>query len=145
MRVLTQAAAASIVALALLAAVKELPRSLEEVDRRVTENTAFSELERDLAPARAFGLNPTLVLRAEEVLPADAVFYVARGSGQSTALDAAAPFSAYWLLPRRRTDDPLQADWILSFGADPAGLGVEVEVVESDLGEPGWQLLRVRR
>lgn len=145
LRDLTRAAAALVVALALLSAVKQLPDSLREVDRQVRENAALSGLERDLAPARAFGLNPTIVLRAAEVLPPDAVFYVARGPGQSSALDAAGPFSAFWLLPRRHTDDPRRADWILSFGADPAELGVDVEVVEADLGEPGWQLLRVNR
>jgi hypothetical protein len=142
---LTQAAAALIVALALLAAAKELPDSAREVQRQVSENAGLSGLDQDLAPARTFGLNPTLILRAAELMPRDAVFYVARGEGQSTALDAAAPFAAYWLLPRRHTDDPRRAGWILSFGADPAGLGVDVEVVESDVGEPGWQLLRVRR
>ncbi len=145
LRDLSRAAAALIVALSLLSAVKQLPDSVREVDSRVRDNAELSGLERDLAPARFVGLNPTIILRAEELLPPDAVFYVARGPGQSSTLDAAAPFSAYWLLPRRHTDDPHQAEWILSFGADPAALGVDVEVVEGDLGEPGWQLLRVVR
>jgi hypothetical protein len=144
-RLLTQAGAAVIVALALLAAVKQLPNSVREVERIVRENAALSPLERDLAPARAFGLNPTIVLRAAELMPEGALFYVARGEGASSTLDAAAPFSAYWLLPRRHTDDITRADWILSFGADPGGFGVEVDLVEADLGEPGWHLLRVRR
>jgi hypothetical protein len=143
LRNLTQITAALIVAFALLAASKQLPHSLLEVDREVRENAPLSRPERDLAPARAFALNPTLILRAAELIPQDAVFYVARGEGQSSALDAAAPFSAYWLLPRRQTTEPRRADWILSFGADPAGLEVDVEVVENNLGEPGWQLLRV--
>jgi hypothetical protein len=71
------------------------------------------------------------------------VFYVAVGPGLPSGTDAAAPFSAYWLLPRRHTDDPARADWILAFGIDPAQVGVPVDVVE-DLGD-GEQLLRVRR
>jgi hypothetical protein len=144
-RLLTQAAAAAIVALALLSAVKQLPDSVREADRRVRENAALSRLERDLAPARSFGLNPTLILRADELMPPHAVFHVASSPGQSTAQAAAASFSAYWLLPRRHTQDPRRADWILSFGVDPGTLGVEVELVEGDLGEPGWNLFRVRR
>lgn len=134
---------ALLVAVALLAALQELPRSVRAAQARIAENGELSPLERELAPARAFGLNPSLALRADELLPQDAVFHVVAGPGLASGRDAAAPFSAYWLLPRRHTPDPRRADWILSFGADLTQLGVEVDVVE-DVGQ-GMQLLRVRR
>jgi hypothetical protein len=139
----TRAAAALIAVLALLAAAKELPNSLDVTDSLVEQNAGLSPLDRELAATRAFALDPALLLRADERLPRDAVFYVTTGSALASGHEAAAPFSAYWLLPRRHTDDPRQADWILSFGADRAQLGVPTEVVE-DLGGR-MQLLRVRR
>jgi hypothetical protein len=142
-RDLAPAAAALLAALALVAAMEQLPSSVRAAEAVIAENAGLSRLERELGPTRSFGLNPTLVLRAEELLPRDAVFHVATGEGVLSGHEAAAPFSAYWLLPRRHTDDPRQAEWILSFGADESRLGVEVDVVE-DVGE-GAKLLRVRR
>jgi hypothetical protein len=142
-RRLMHAAAALLTAVALLAAAKQLPSSVRAADARIAENAHLPRLERELAPTRAFGLDPSLVVRADELLPRDAVFSVVTGQGMLSGHDAAAPFSAYWLLPRRRTGDLRQADWILSFGADPTQLGLDVDVVE-DLGN-GERLLRVRR
>jgi hypothetical protein len=142
-RLLTRAAVAVVVALALLAALEQLPKSVREADRLVDENAHASRLERELAPARAFALDPALAVRARELLPPDAVFYVATGPGLPSGHDAASPFSAYWLLPRRLAADPREADWILSYGADPAELGVPTKVV-ADLGG-GETLLRVLR
>ena len=134
---------ALLVAVAFLLALRELPKSVRAAHARIAENAELSPLERELAPTRAFGLNPSLILRADEVLPPDAVFHVVMGPGSVSGQGAAAPFSAYWLLPRRHTSDPHRADWILSFGGDMAHLGVKFDVV-ADLGE-GMQLLRVRR
>jgi hypothetical protein len=142
-RQLAAAAAALIAAVALISAMRELPKSVRASEAQVSENAPLSTLERELAPTRAFALSPSLVLRAEEVLPENAVFYVATGEGLASGHDAAAPFSAYWLLPRRHTADPRRADWILSFGADVSQLGVDVDVVD-DLGD-GGKLLKVRR
>jgi hypothetical protein len=142
-RQLSRAGAALVAAVVLVTAARELPRSLRAQDVLIADNAGLPRLGRELAPARAFALNPSLILRAEERLPRDAVFYVATGPGLASGHDAAAPFAAYWLLPRRHTDDPRRADWILGFGVDPAELGVPVDVVE-DLGN-GDKLLRVRR
>ena len=139
---LTRGGAALLALVALAAAAKQLPSSIRAQEASVAGNAPLSRLDRELAPARDFGLNPALALRADEVLPRDAVFYVVTGPGLPSGHDAAAPFSAYWLLPRRHTDDPRRADWILSYGADTAALGVDFEVV-ADLGD-GEKLLRVR-
>jgi hypothetical protein len=140
---LTRVGAALLAAVALLVAVKELPSSIRVQDDLIAANAGLSSQDKELAPTRSFALNPSLILLAQERLPRNAVFYVATGEGLGSGHDAAAPFSAYWLLPRRHTEDPRKADWILSFGADPAQLGVDVDVV-ADLGD-GSRLLRVRR
>jgi hypothetical protein len=142
-RQVTRAGAAVLAVVALATAAKQLPSSVRAADALIAENAGLSRLDRELAPTRSFGLNPALILLADDRLPRDAVFYVATGEGLASGHDAAAPFSAYWLLPRRHTDDVRQAEWILSFGADPAQLGVDVDVVE-DLGD-GSRLLQVRR
>jgi hypothetical protein len=140
-RHLTSTAAALLVALALLAAVKELPSSLGAAQAQVEKNAGLSALDRELAPAHAFDVHESLAVRAAELLPRDAVFYVATGGGAGSV--ASPPFYAYWLLPRRHTDDVGSAGWIVNFGADAAKLGVKVDVV-ADLGG-GAQVLRVRR
>jgi len=140
-RHLTSGAAALLVVVALLAAVKQLPSSLRATQAQIETNAGLSPLDRELAPAHAFDVHESLALRAAELLPKDAVFYVATGSGAGSV--AAPPFYAYWLLPRRRTNDLGSADWIVNFGADAAKLGVKVDVV-ADLGG-GAQVLRVRR
>jgi hypothetical protein len=139
-RHLTSGAAALLAVIALVAAVKELPSSLRKAQEQVETNAGLSSVDRELAPARVYQVNGSLLLRAEELLPRDAVFYVSTG-GQP-GLGAAPPFSAYWLLPRRHTDEAGSAQWILSFGGDPGQLGVHYEVV-SDLGG-GAELLRER-
>ena len=138
---MTSAAAALLVAVALVAAVKELPSSLRATQKEVETNAGLSSLDRELAPAHAFDVHESLAVRAAELLPKDAVFYVATGGGAGSV--AAPPFYAYWLLPRRHTDDLGSAGWIVDFGADPAKLGVKVDVV-ADLGG-GAEVLKVRR
>jgi hypothetical protein len=140
---LTRVGAALLAAVALLAAAKQLPSSIRAQEDLIAGNAGVSRQEKELAPARSFGLDPSLVLFADERLPRDAVFSVVTGEGLASGHLAAGPFAAYWLLPRRHVDDPRRADWILSFGADPAQLGVDVEVVADLSG--GLRLMRVRR
>jgi hypothetical protein len=138
---LTSAAAVLVACIALLVAVKQLPSSLRATQTRIDANEGLSPVERELDPARAFGVNQELALRAEALMPRDAVFYVATTTGQAGAV-AAPPFYAYWLLPRRHTSDLASARWVLSLGVDPTQLAVGVDVV-ADLGAA--KVLRVRR
>jgi hypothetical protein len=140
-RQLTPAIVALIVVAALAAAVKQLPGSLRASQAQIDKNAGLSPLQRELAPARAFDVHESLATEAQRLLPRDAVFYVATGGGAGSV--ASPPFYAYWLLPRRHTGDAASADWIVDFGADPAQLGVPVDVV-ADLGG-GAQVLKVRR
>lgn len=140
-RHLASAAAALLVAVALLAAVKQLPRSLSSEQAQVETNAGLSNLDRELAPAHAFDVHESLAVRAADVMPRDAVFYVATGAGAGSV--AAPSFYAYWLLPRRRTTELGSAGWIVNFGADATKLGVKFDVV-ADLGG-GAQVLKVHR
>ena len=141
LRQLTSHAALLLAVVALLDSAKQLPVSLRATKARVNANAGLSSVQRELAPTRQYGINQELVLRAAEILPRDAVFSIVGDRRASTS--GAAFFYAYWLLPRRHTDDPSASDWIVSWGADPSRLGVHVDVVV-DLGG-GAEVLRVRR
>ena len=135
------AAAGLVAVVALVAAVVELPDSLRSTQKRVAANAGLSLEDRELAAARAYNVNQSLALTAAQVLPRTAVFYVA--TGDQPGATAAPPFLAYWLLPRRHTDDLSDAQWIVDFGADPGRLGVKARVVD-DLGG-GAEILRVEQ
>ena len=135
------AAAGLVAVVALVAAVVELPHSLRSTQKQVAANAGLSLQDRELAAARAYGVNQSLAVAAAQVLPRDAVFYVAVGDQPGST--AAPPFLAYWLLPRRHTDKLGDAQWILDDGADSNALGVKTKVVD-DLGG-GAEILRVER
>jgi hypothetical protein len=141
LRQLTSQAAALLAVVALVDSAKQLPTSLRATRTRVEANAGLSSVQRELAPAREWGMNQELVLRAAEILPRDAVFSIV--GGRRARMSGAPYFYAYWLLPRRHTEDPSASDWIVSWGADPSRLGVKVDVV-ADLGG-GAKILRVRR
>jgi hypothetical protein len=140
-RHLTAVASVVIAAVALAAAVTQLPHSLRDTQKQVSTNAGLSRVQLELEPARVYGMHQDLALRAAQVLPRDAVYYVAT-AGQPGS-DGAPSFYAYWLLPRRHTDDIHQADWVVSWDAKPATLGVKTRVV-ADLGG-GAQVLKVER
>ena len=126
---------------ALVDAAKQLPDSIRTTRARVEANDGLPMVKRELAPAREYGINQQLLLRAAEILPRHTVFSFV---GDRRARASGAPFFyAYWLLPRRHTNDPSASDWIVSWGADPSRLGVHADVV-ADLGG-GAEVLRVRR
>ena len=135
------AAAGLVAVVALVAALVELPHSLRATQKRVAANAGLSLEQRELAAARAYNVNQSLAETAAEVLPRNAVFYVATGDQPSASADP--PFLAFWLLPRRHTDNVSDARWIVDDGASSSGLGVPTKVVH-DLGG-GAQILRVER
>jgi hypothetical protein len=126
---------------ALLSAAWQLPRSLRDTERRVDRNAGLTPLQRELAPAGAYGAHEDLAVHAEKVIPRDASFAVVTG-GQPGS-DAAVHFYAYWLLPRRASPELSAAQWVITFGADPHQLAVGVDVVD-DLGG-GAAVGRVKR
>jgi hypothetical protein len=74
-------------------------------------------------------VHPEIFVAASKAMPRDALYYVVTGPGvpgaSASALGWVRPFAAYWLLPRRRTDDLAQAEWVLSYGGDPASTGLQ--------------------
>lgn len=141
LRQLTSYAALLLALVALLDSAKQLPTALRATKDRIDSNAGLSSVERELAPTRQYGMNEELVLRAAEIMPPGAVYSIV---GDRRARVSGAPlFYAYWLLPRRHTVDPKEADWIVSWGGDPSRGGVKADVI-TDLGG-GAKVLRVRR
>ena len=141
LRQLTSHVALLVAVVALLDSAKQLPTSLRATKSRIDANAGLSSVQRELAPTRQYGMNQELVVRAAEILPRDAVFSIVVDRRASTS--GAPFFYAYWLLPRRHTVDPSQADWIVSLRADRSRLSVKTDVV-ADLGA-GAKVLHVRR
>jgi hypothetical protein len=136
----TSAAALLLALVALLLAVRQLPRSLRDAHARVTADAGLSSLQRELAPARFWGMNERLLLRAQQVIPANAIYTVAAGRRQSA--HGVPLFYGYWLLPRRHTRDLHATQWIVLWGKSRSALGVPTELVAR---AGGGEILRVRR
>jgi hypothetical protein len=134
-------AAAFLAVVALLAAARQLPRSLRTEHARVEADAGRSAFERELAPARYWRLNARLLLRADRILPPHTVYSVAVGRRQE--LMGVPLFYGYWLLPRRRAKHDRGAQWIVLWGKDRSRLAVKTDVV-ANVGA-GAQVLRVRR
>ena len=137
--------------LALLAAVGvglwRIPGAFRSSQQAVDTVRGLTPVERSLLPARSFDISTELFVAAAKDLPVDATFYVATGTrGIDISNEFVIPktpiFAAYWLLPRRETNDPQQADWVLSYGADLSALGLDYARV-IDVG-PGQQLAEVQ-
>ena len=140
----------ALLSLALLAAVGvglwRVPGVFRSSQDAVNVVRGLTPTERSLLPARSFDISTDLFVAAAQQLPNDATFFVVTGDGIEVSnpyvLDETPPFAAYWLLPRRKTSDPRKADWVLSYGGDLRGLGVDYARV-IDVG-PGQQLAEVR-
>lgn len=137
--------------LALLAAVGvglwRIPGAFRSSQQAVDTVHGLTPIERSLLPARSFDISTELFVAAAKDLPVDTTFYVATGTrGIDVSNEFVLPktpiFAAYWLLPRRETNDPQQADWVLSYGGDLSALGLDYARV-IDAG-PGQQLAEVR-
>lgn len=123
-------------------ALWHVPGELRDAWSEARNASARTRLERELGPADVVGLSETdIFLRADEAMPRSATYYVDVTSS-SGELRWVRPFATYWLLPRRRTDDLAQADWILSYRGDLGALGLDYRRVVTV--EPGFALAEVR-
>lgn len=124
-----------------------VPDALRGAREAVGAVEGLSPLERTLLPARSVDISTEIFVAAGEQIPRDATFYVATGGGIEVSSPIVLPktpiFAAYWLLPRRMTQDPRSADWVLSYGGDLEALGLEYSRVIPVA--PGQQLAEVRR
>jgi hypothetical protein len=132
---------------ALGSAVWQVPSAFRSAGDDGSDWAGMGPTERELAPARSAGLDGSILLGAERIIPRDAVFYVAVGkpspSLSPVALLAAPSLSYYWLLPRRHTNDLRQADWVLSYAYPIRRLGLSYSRVERIA--PGVTAAEVRR
>jgi hypothetical protein len=143
--------ARALLLLALLAAVGvglwRVPGTFRSSQQAVDAVRGLTPVERSLLPARSFDISTELFVAAAQDLPNETTFYIATGNGIQVSnqyvLPKAPVFAAYWLLPRRMTNDPRQAAWVLSYGGDLSALDLDYARV-IDVG-PGQQLAEVRR
>src|SRR6187402_2173764 len=118
-----RAAAWGVVAVLVLVTVVEGFDEARRVRSDIEVGTSSSRRYRELQPARTVGLTDLRVfLRAEQLIPRDATFFVATGDGAAVSdprvLRWVRPFARYRLYPRRLTISPRRADWILTYGTD---------------------------
>jgi hypothetical protein len=108
-------------AVSLVVAVADLSR-----DRSLASVTRLSHAAREQAPAASVDVDTRLFDAARRAVPRNATFAVVVGDGQpvsgALAHDAVAPLAAFSLLPRRAVPYPTQADWVLLYGTDDAGV-----------------------
>jgi len=123
-----------------------VPDAFRSSQEAVGAVAGLTPVERTLLPARSVDISTELFVAAAERIPPSAVFYVTTGNGIEVSSPLVLPktpvFAAYWLLPRRRTLNPRQADWVLSYGGDLESLGLDyVRVIDV---APGQRLAEVR-
>lgn len=142
-----RSAALAALALAIAAALWQIPQTFRDVHDEVRGLDAAGALERELAGVRRVDADTSVFVRARELIPEDARYAVVTGPNvqvsNAVTLPAIAPFAGYWLLPRRQVPDVGAADWVLSYGGDLGALALEYERVV-DVG-PGVALAEVRR
>jgi len=107
-------------------------------------------------------VQPAVVFRYQQLLPAEAVDFVRRrvrakeryfllagGSGDVVLgvprQTAARTFARYALLPAVQVADVEDADVVVAVGADPATLGIPLERVERDPAKTGVTVARIAR
>ena len=123
------------------------PAALRSVERQASDLAAMRVEQRDLLGARAADVDTRLFVEARRRIPTNATYAVVTGPNVEVSIpstrDAVAPFSRYYLLPRRQVPYPASADWVLSFGGDLDALGLRF--TERYSIAPGIDLARVAR
>lgn len=105
-----------------------------------------SRTERELRPVDSLALPREVALRADELIPRDATYVVALGSGANltSAQQIGIPdLLHYWLLPRRWTADVAAAEWVIA--VSDAGSTLPIEPGSSVEIAPGYAVAKVAR
>ena len=152
-RGLVLAACGLLVAAALGVSIWRLPDVFRDAQGQVDAVAGLTREQRGLAAGREFDLETDTYVAAAKIIPPDATYYVATGThgldftgykGNLRQVFAKVPvFAGYWLLPRRLTIDPHQADWIYSYGGDLKALGLKYSRII--VIKPGWEVAEVQR
>jgi hypothetical protein len=104
-----------------LSALWAAPGDFRSVRRTISSERGASTQERELAPARYVGIDGNALVKASEVIPATATYFIAAAPSLA---ETAVPLTAYWMFPRRYVADPRDADWIVAYDVDPGTYGV---------------------
>lgn len=117
-----------LLALAVAYGAWQAPGTIRSLQEQARAGEGLTRLERELAPVRGVDVDTRILERARELIPAEAAFSLVTGDAVRVStpvtFEAFRQFAAYWLLPRRQTLDPTQAEWVVSYGGDLAGLGL---------------------
>jgi hypothetical protein len=104
----------------------QTPFAFRDVVDGITAWAGKTPLDRELAPADATGIAARVLLGAQRLIPANAVYHVAPGPIMANSpWYAYRPLSFYWLFPRRYSNDIGPARWILSFNGGFRQLGLD--------------------
>jgi hypothetical protein len=146
------AACGVLIAAAAGVSVWRIPDAARDAQHDVDTVAGMGRLERGLSAGREFDLEVSTFVEAAKIIPPTATYYVATGlNGLSFSdpvhgqlvLFKTPVFAGYWLLPRRLTIDPHQADWVYSYGGDLSKLGLKYKHVYPS--GPGAQVAEVAR
>jgi hypothetical protein len=115
----------AVLAAVVVSAAVAVPFQFHDVAHAISEWAGGGSEQRELAPSRAVGIDPQVLLGAQRLIPPHAVYHVAPGPVVSNSPWLAyRPLSFYWLFPRRYTNDIGPARWILSFNGGLRQLGL---------------------
>jgi hypothetical protein len=151
-RRLLLAACAVLVGAAAGVTVWRIPDAARDTQRDVDRVAGMGRLDRALSAGREFDLEVSTFVEAAKIIPPNATYYVTTGlNGLSFSdpvhgqlvLFKTPVFAGYWLLPRRLTIDPHQADWVYSYGGDLTKLGLKYKRILPS--GPGAQVAEVAR
>ncbi len=138
---LLAAAAAAVVAL------WHLPGRFHAVNAQIADFGALTHQELELRAARGVDVDTNVLVRARELLPRGASFFVVTGPkihvSTPVTLLAVPRFAAYYLAPRREVEDARAAQWVISYGGDLGKLGVRYSKIVAI--EPGVWIAEVAR
>jgi hypothetical protein len=114
-----------VVALTLGLTLAGAPFTLWRVAEDIRETAPIEPDHARYVGAETKLIDGVLALEVGARLPVDATYYVAVAPGAFSEIrDSLGPWLGYALAPRRQVRDPADADWIVTWGATPAELGV---------------------
>lgn len=118
--------AAWLVTAALALTVAGVPFTTWRVLQDIRETAPISAQHARYVGAETKLIDGELAERIGSGIPLDDTYYVAVApSAYSEIRESLALWLGYALAPRRRVADPLNADWIVTWGALPASLGLD--------------------
>jgi hypothetical protein len=125
---LVRAVGLAVVALTAVVVVWKAPSAIRNLNDEASTLRTMPKAQRALLGARSADVDTRVFVEARHLIPRNATYAVITGgkitvSTQNTYA-AIAPFSRFYLLPRRQVPYPQDAQWVLSFGGNLDSLGL---------------------